>query len=62
MGAKFFKIHPYGYNIFGKGTFKRLFLTKFEFSILIFVKIVKILPLWVEKSAKPYPYGCFQGL
>ena len=38
---------------------KRIFLTKFELSALTFVKIVKIPPsLWVQKSAKPYSFGC----
>ena len=62
--AIFFKSHPYGCKICEKGTFERLFLTKFEFSVLAFVKFFKIPPLWVQffKSAKPYPYGCFQGL
>ena len=37
-----------GAKICKKGTFKRLFLTKFEFSVLIFRKIVKMPPLWVQ--------------
>ena len=62
-GCNFFlKSAPYGCKICKKCTFKRLFLTNFDFSVLIFTKIVKIPPLWVEKSAKPYPHWCFQGL
>ena len=45
MGAKFVK----------KGIFKRLFVTEFDLSALIFVKFYKMSPLWVQKSAKPYP-------
>ena len=46
MGAKFLKSDPlWVHNLRKKDTFERLFLTKFKFSVLIFVKIVKIPPL-----------------
>ena len=62
MGAKVLKSDPYGCKNCEKGAFKRLFLTKFEFSVLTFVKNANDPPLWVQKSAEPYPYRCFQGL
>ena len=62
MGAKKLKSGLCGCKICRKSTFKRLFLTKFEFSVLTFIKIVKIPPLWVQKCPKPHPYACFQGL
>ena len=61
MGAKFLKSHPYGCKVFEKGTFKRLFLAKFEFSVLTFVKVVKILPLWVQKSVNHTLIGAFRA-
>ena len=48
MGAKFAK----------KGTFKRLFLTKFEFSVLTLVKIVKIPP---KNLLNPTLMGTFRA-
>ena len=47
MGAKSLRSEHYGCKICEKGTFKRLFLTKFEFPVLILVKYVK-----------DQPYGC----
>ena len=61
MDAKSLKSHPYEFKICDKGTFEWLFLAKFEFSVLTFVKIVKNPPLWVQKCVKPYHYGFFQS-
>ena len=58
MGAKSLKIYPCGCKICEKGTFKRLFLVKFEFSAFIIVKIVRILLLLVLSGpVKFYLYG-----
>ena len=70
MGAKFLKSDPYGCKTCEKGTFERVFLTKFEFSVLIFVKIVKTLTpygcknlpnptlMGALRALKTHPYGC----
>ena len=59
----FFKVTlmpgPLWVQICEKGTFKSCL--QFEFLVLTLVEIVEIPPLWVQKSAKPYPYLCFQG-
>ena len=63
LSANFlFKLTLMGAKFCENGTFKRPFWTKFDFSVLTFVKIVKMQLLWVQKSVKPYPYRCFQGL
>ena len=42
---------------------KKLFLyIQYFLGVKKISKIVKISPLWVQKSAKLYPYGCSQGL
>ena len=51
VGAECQKTLPLWVQNLQKGTFKRLSLTKFDFSVLILVKIVKIPPLWMQISA-----------
>ena len=62
MGVKFSKVTLMGAKFVKKVPLQVYFLTKSEFSVLIFVEKVKYSPLWVQKSAKPYPYGCFECL
>ena len=59
LTAKLFKSDPYMHSKFAKkgSILKMLFLTRFQFSLFIFVKFDKTPPLLVQKSANPYPFG-----